>query len=417
MLKNKQVLLLAMCLLALASHSQTMSLDAIIDSIRRQHPAMNMYDHRIRAMDEAARGARTWMPPQLGFGQFMTPYDISRWRRDGAMAGMGSLMLSAEQMFPNKKKLDADARYMSTMSSVAIEMKEATLNELVSDAKMLYHQWSLLLRKLGILSENEKLLQFMIASAELRYRNSLEKMGAYYKAKAALGEVRSLQRAIANEVESAKLRLNALMGRPPQTDFQIDTSTRHIPSPVQVLDSTLFYTNRSDLKSIDREIELVHLKQASELAALKPQFGIRFDNMFGFAGQPVQYSLMGMVRLPMTKWASKMNKAKVESFRWEERALREQKKMMLNDYREMSVQLLNERQLKDRQLNLFEVDILPALQKSFQTVLLAYEQNTEELYTLFDAWEKLNMKQLEYLELMEQLVTIQVNLDRITQQP
>lgn len=417
MLKNKQVLLLAMCLLALASHSQTMSLDAIIDSIRRQHPAMNMYDHRIRAMDEAARGARTWMPPQLGFGQFMTPYDISRWRRDGAMAGMGSLMLSAEQMFPNKKKLDADARYMSTMSSVAIEMKEATLNELVSDAKMLYHQWSLLLRKLGILSENEKLLQFMIASAELRYRNSLEKMGAYYKAKAALGEVRSLQWAIANEVESAKLRLNALMGRPPQTDFQIDTSTRHIPSPVQVLDSTLFYTNRSDLKSIDREIELVHLKQASELAALKPQFGIRFDNMFGFAGQPVQYSLMGMVRLPMTKWASKMNKAKVESFRWEERALREQKKMMLNDYREMSVQLLNERQLKDRQLNLFEVDILPALQKSFQTVLLAYEQNTEELYTLFDAWEKLNMKQLEYLELMEQLVTIQVNLDRITQQP
>ena len=406
-----------MCLLALASHSQTMSLDAIIDSIRRQHPAMNMYDHRIRAMDEAARGARTWMPPQLGFGQFMTPYDISRWRRDGAMAGMGSLMLSAEQMFPNKKKLDADARYMSTMSSVAIEMKEATLNELVSDAKMLYHQWSLLLRKLGILSENEKLLQFMIASAELRYRNSLEKMGAYYKAKAALGEVRSLQWAIANEVESAKLRLNALMGRPPQTDFQIDTSTRHIPSPVQVLDSTLFYTNRSDLKSIDREIELVHLKQASELAALKPQFGIRFDNMFGFAGQPVQYSLMGMVRLPMTKWASKMNKAKVESFRWEERALREQKKMMLNDYREMSVQLLNERQLKDRQLNLFEVDILPALQKSFQTVLLAYEQNTEELYTLFDAWEKLNMKQLEYLELMEQLVTIQVNLDRITQQP
>lgn len=80
-----------------------------------------MYDHEIRSMDEAAKGARSWMPPQIGIGQFMTPYDVRLWHREGDMPGMGSVMISGEQMLPNRKKLDADERYMKAMSSVEKE--------------------------------------------------------------------------------------------------------------------------------------------------------------------------------------------------------------------------------------------------------------------------------------------------------
>lgn len=44
---------------------------------------------------------------------------------------------------------------------------------------------------------------------------------------------------------------------------------------------------------------------------------------------------------------------------------------------------------------------------------LAYEQNTEELFMLFDAWESLNMTQLEYLDQLQQLLLMQAELDRI----
>ena len=44
---------------------------------------------------------------------------------------------------------------------------------------------------------------------------------------------------------------------------------------------------------------------------------------------------------------------------------------------------------------------------------LAYEQNTEELFTLFDAWETLNMTQLEYLQQLQELLMMQVKLERI----
>jgi len=56
-------------------------------------------------------------------------------------------MLSGEQMFPNKKKLDADEAYMTAMSSTGRMKKSATLHELVHDAKRLYYDWVILEKK------------------------------------------------------------------------------------------------------------------------------------------------------------------------------------------------------------------------------------------------------------------------------
>ena len=42
-----------------------------------------------------------------------------------------------------------------------------------------------------------------------------------------------------------------------------------------------------------------------------------------------------------------------------------------------------------------------------------YEQNTEELFMLFDAWETLYMTQLEYTELLNQALQLQVTLERL----
>ena len=44
---------------------------------------------------------------------------------------------------------------------------------------------------------------------------------------------------------------------------------------------------------------------------------------------------------------------------------------------------------------------------------LSYEQNTEELFTLYDAWESSYKTQLEYLDQLQQLLLMQVELERI----
>jgi outer membrane protein TolC len=241
----------------------------------------------------------------------------------------------------------------------------------------------------------------------------LEKISAYYKAKAALGNVQNMRLMFENDIKEKRIRINALMGRNAMTPFDIDTTYKLNDYSTIVFDSSLFYSNRSDLKSIDRDINLTWMKQETERQSLKPQFGIRYEHMFGFGGLPMQFSLMAMMKLPLTNWSSKMNKANIESLKWKAGALQSQKEMMLNEYSGMAYGMRNELELKQKQLKLYDETIIPALKNNYKTMQLGYEQNTEELFMLFDAWEKLYMTQLDYIELLNQALKLQVTIERL----
>lgn len=414
MLKNNLLTIFLVIAGVCQGNAQSLKLDAILDSITASHPVVKMYNSEIRSMDEAAKGAKSWMPPEFTTGLWMTPYNPKYWKK-GEMgeAGMGQYMIGGQQMLPNKKKQQADADYMVAMSSVEKEKKNASLNDLVNEAKLYYYEWVILKRKLLVLDENAKVLDFMIRNAEIRYKNGLGKINAYYKAKAALGNIQNMQLMFTSDIKEKRIRINSLMGRNALIDFDIDTTFQLNDYSTMVFDSTLFYNSRSDLKAIDKDISLTWLKQATEKQNLLPQFGIRYEHMFGFGSLPMQYSLMGMMKLPLAKWSSKMNKANIESLKWKASALQSQKEMMANEYSGMAYGMLNEIALKKKQLKLFEDNIIPALKNNYKTMQLGYEQNTEELFMLYDAWESLNMTQLEYLELLNQVLKLQVSLERI----
>ncbi|MEO6541004.1 MAG: TolC family protein, partial [Ferruginibacter sp.] len=169
-------------------------------------------------------------------------------------------------------------------------------------------------------------------------------------------------------------------------------------------------------KAIDKDINLTWLKQETEKQSLKPQFGIRYEHMFGFGGFPMQYTLMGMVKLPLARWSSKMNKANIESLKWKAYALQSQKEMMLNEYSGMAYSMRNELELKKKQIKLYEENIIPAIKNNYKTMQLGYEQNTEELFMLYDAWETLYMTQMEYTEILNQALKMQVAIDRLIEQ-
>ncbi|MEO8822889.1 MAG: TolC family protein, partial [Ginsengibacter sp.] len=68
---------------------------------------------------------------------------------------------------------------------------------------------------------------------------------------------------------------------------------------------------------------------------------------------------------------------------------------------------------KKKQVQLFENNIIPALQKNYESTQLGYQQNTEELFELYDAWETLNNTQLEYINQLQELLSMQVDLEKL----
>lgn len=390
-----------------------MPLSEILDSIAANNPVVKMYDAEVRSMDAAAKGARSWMPPTVGAGLLMTPYNPQRWSRKGEMLGMGSFAVSVEQMIPNKKKLDANENLMLAMSSVEKEKLSATLNENFQDAKKLYYDWIVLDKKIKVVKDNKNMLDFMIRNAEIRYKNGLGKISAYYKAKAALGSADNMQLMYDNDIRVKRIRLNALMGRNAMEELEVQPDFTLNEYGLELFEPELFYQNRSDLRGIDKEINIAKLKQDLEKQNLRPEFGVKFENMFAFGGQPMQYTLMVMAKIPLVPWARKMTDANIESLQIKEEALLAKKKVMVNEYSGRAYGMRNELELNKKQIQLYENTIIPALKNNYKLMQLGYEQNTEDLFTLYDAWEKLNMTQLEYFDILTKALQAQTELDRL----
>ncbi|MBO9684659.1 MAG: TolC family protein, partial [Flavisolibacter sp.] len=199
---KQKLFIIPLLFLALAAQSQErLKLEDVFSAIANNHPELKSYDAQIRSLDEASKGAKNWEAPLLSSGFYMMPYNPSMWKKGmNGERGMGQYMLSAEQMFPNKKMQNAEQKYMQSMSSVEKERKSATLNDLYAQAKKNYYQWIVIEKMLKVLSQNEKILDFMIKDAELRYKNNLGKISAYYKAKASLGNIETMRIMLQNEV-------------------------------------------------------------------------------------------------------------------------------------------------------------------------------------------------------------------------
>lgn len=394
---------------------EPMTLSHILTAVEKHNPALKMYEAEARAFKEAAKGAYSWMPPEAGAGLFMTPYRTKMIKANPEVMkeGMGFFMVTAQQMFPNRRKQDAEAAWMRSMSTVETEKRKVALNDLLYVAKKSYYEWLVLLKKQMVLEEGSRILDFMIKSAEIRYKNGLGKISAYYKAKAALANIDNMKLMLENDIRQKRIMLNSLMYRNVDHELTIDTLYTWKDFPVSVLDSTYLSGRRSDIKALQRNMEVNNLQRNAELAKLKPEFGIRYDHMFGLSTQPSQFSLMAMVKLPLAKWSSKMNRAKAESLVWQNESLKSQQQMILNEATGMAGSARTELETKKKQMRLYETQIVPALQKNFQTMQLGYEQNTEELFELFDAWEALNMTQLDYLDQLKAALLLQAELEKI----
>ncbi len=398
------IVLLLFCHTLVVSQAQFLALDSIKALIEKQHPDLSMYDMQVKAYDAYAAGAKSWESPQIGTGLYMIPYTFEK--------NMGSYMVSVQQMIPNPAKLKANEQYMNGMSSVEIQNKSVVKKELFAKAKLNYTKLLILKKKKTILSESEELLNYIIQVSEIRYPYEQEKLNNIYKAKASLGELQNMELINNNEINQKMISLNTLMNRDKNIVFEIDTNYVIRNYENETIDTTAIINFSSDVKSIDQEIKVSQLKQQIELSKRKPDFGIRYDNMTTFGMQPNQFSIMGMITIPIVPWSSKMYKANAEGLKFVIASYEKQKESLLNEVSGMIQSVQTEIKSKKLQVDLYQNNIIPALQKNYKTTMLAYEQNTEDLFMVLDAWQSLKMGQTEYLDQLEELLLLQVEYEK-----
>lgn len=394
--------------------AQKMSLDSILNIIKINNSELGSYDAQINAYNEYAKGAKSLEPPQVGAGFFMTPYNPKMWVPDAMnnADAMGSFMISAQQMFMNPKKLNANATYMKGMSAIDSAMQKSMRNELFSMAKMNYYEWLFMKKKLLVLNESEELLNYLIKATELKYTYGMDKLNSYYKAKAMLGEIQTMKVMVEQEIKQNIIALNTLMNRDKNSSFDIDTNYVLKNYELNVIDSSSIIKNRSDYSVFSKNINLLKTKQSYEYSKRLPDFGIKYDHMVAFGNAPQQFSIMAMITIPIVPWSAKMYKSTVAGLDFEIKSVKEKQDNFVNqvsgNLEEIKIQIKGKKQ----QIALSEKIIIPSMNKNYQTELLAYEQNTEMLFMVLDAWQNLKVVQLMYLDQLMELLSLQIQYEK-----
>lgn len=411
-MKNRYKIISILLFAAFESDGQNpLSLDSILTRIETVHPRLQGADARIRELDTYATGAITTPPPRVSGGFWMTPYNPERWSE-----GMGAFMVSGEQMFPNRNMQKAEQRYMYAMSGMETTERGVMRNMLFAEAKTAYYTWLVLERKIAVLEESKNALRLLIESAEQRFQYNREKLGSVYKAQTELANLERMQAMYAGEIRQQRAMLNTLMQRDPATGFEIDTAFLSSWKDLPLLPDTSRIAARSDFRAIEQSLRIARLEQEWQRSKLKPEYGLRFDNMFAFGGAPWQFSLMGMVTVPLAPWANKDVKARIDGIDHRLAAFEWQKADFVNQIRGNLADRLVMMQTLQEQIDRYERDIIPNQRKRFQSTLLAWEQNTDELFMTLDAWLELKMSRLGQLDLLQQLLQARTDYEKELEQ-
>ena len=391
-------------------HAQVISLDSVLHVIDRQNPMLQEYDSKVKALQEYSAGAKSWMAPMIGAGTFMTPYpnQLLMDERDE-----GSVMFSFEQEIPNPSKLNANKRFLQSKAAVEEQGRSYQFNVLRAEAKTAYYQWLVAEEKLNTLSESQHIVELMIKLARIRYPYNQGSLGNIYKAEGRLQEVENMKLMAQSDIDEKKLKLKTLMNISPETEIMIDTTTKVAYHEGHIAyDTSTLSTQRSDVRQLDKTIEVMRLNQQLQKVQSRPDFRIRFDHMQPIGNMPTQFTAMAMVSIPIAPWSSRMYKSEIKGMNYDIEAMKRGREAILLEIRGMLAGMAAKLKGMQLQMDNYSNKIIPALRKNYQTVMLAYEENREQLPMVIDAWEALNMAQMEFLNKTEEHHIMIVNYEK-----
>jgi cobalt-zinc-cadmium efflux system outer membrane protein len=371
-----------------AAAQRPLPLDSVLRAVQTRNPALRQYDYRARARDAAVAGANTWEAPKVSAGYWMTPYNQQPIKEMNNGQGMGMQMVSVEQMLPNPAKQRAKRAYLAGQAAVEQAGQAASLNELRAQARTLYYSRVILEKKLKVLDESAYLLDFLLKIAWARYPYNQTTLASIYQVQARVAMHGNDHAVLYGQLRQNTIALNTLMARDAATEFAVDTL---LPTP-----------------------PLAPLPDTAALAARRS--GVRYDHMNGIGSTPNQFTVMGMVTLPMVPWAAREYRANTAALGYEAQAVRQQRASLLNDAAGRLSTLQSDMATKREQVENFEQGILPALRKSYQVTLLAYQQNTAQLPAVVEALNTWLLTRLQYLDTQNELLTLTVRYDQELEQ-
>ena len=376
---------------------QILSLDSVLRNIKQNNPQLKMYDEQIKSENAKIEGASAWMAPMVGVSSFMTPYN--NFSRPGNQQD-GSFMLMFQQAIPNSSKIKANENYLSAQSAITNEAKAEDFNEMRAMARSWYLNILTLQKMETYQTKNIAVIKNLKKLAEIRYTYNKAGLSEIYNMEAKIYDLQNKLATLQSNIRIGKIRLNTLMNRDKELDFEVDTSMNYRNKSLEI-DLPNVLDNRSNVKMMDAQIKSLSLENKMIASEAKPEFNLQLNHMITYnTTRPNQFSLTGGITIPIAPWSAKSYQSKLKANDFDVAAMQLKRENLLNNLTGMIKSGEKDLIRLERELDNYETKILPNLQKSYEVYLLNYQENKADLTTVLDAWKEINDSELEYFTLL-----------------
>jgi len=196
--------------------------------------------------------------------------------------------------------------------------------------------------------------------------------------------------------------------------FDIDTTLLNHNYELQITDTALITSSRSDIKQFDASINVAKLQQQYEKSKRLPDFGVSVTHMQTYSVMPMPnlYSAMALITIPIVPWASGEYKNKIKGLDNTVSAINFQKQSLINETAGIIASLQTQILSAKKQLKNYNENIIPAYYKSYQTSMIAYEQNTEDLFVVLDGLKMYRMAKINEYEQLKTLLKLETDYEK-----
>ncbi len=384
------------------------SMDSVLKAIETNNPELKIYDEQVKQQDALVKSAGAWKAPMVGVGTFMTPYN--NFSRDRNLRD-GSLMFTAEQEILNRSKSESEKDYLTVQSSITKAQKTNNLNELRALARSYYYEVVLEQKKAEFINKNIAVLSNLKKVANIRYTYNQSDLAQIYALDAKVFNASNMLTTALANAHIGKTRLNVLMNKSYNAPLNVDTTLSINHYLVEDVDSVV--TNRSIMKETEAQINSLQLVNKMIANESKPNLSVSFNHMLPYNNMmPNQFSLMAGINIPIAPWSAKGYKSKLKANEFERNALQLQKDNLQNKLRGLIKSYEQHLAHMTTELETYQKHILPSLQKSYEVMMLNYQENKTDLSAVLNSWRDLNDGQIDYLNMYNDYFKMYVEYEK-----
>ena len=383
-----------------------LTLNAVLEKIEKNNPLILSYENRIKSANELVGTANAWAPPKAGLELDKNPYSFNNFYA-------GVVRTSFIQDLPNGKVIGAKRNYLRSLSQIDMNESAYQKNKLYSQAKEAYYGIYIAQKNVQILKENISILEAMIVFSEKQMAAGKGDMAGIFKLKARLADKETKLVHDENMIKAYMATINYLTNTDLNQAFTIDTAgiVKDYRNLVFLYNKDSIECKRSDIMQMNSMISSMKLNQNVMSLRSKPVFGLRFEH-FWITGMPDMFSVMGTMTIPIAPWSARSYKSEVKAMGFEIAAMQQEKDNMVNMASQMIKMLVIEMNSEYTELSNYTNKVIPAYKKSFDAYMLAYRQNTSDLFMVLMAFDDLQMSQMEYVEHLSVLLKVQTEYEK-----